>query len=109
MKRRFKNKEYSTSKPSELLHTYLPTRTNGLNRESYFMLLIDEYSKMTWVTLWKEQFKAFEKFKVFNSVVENQVDTIIKCLKYDKGGEFTLNEFNKFYEKRGIRRHFSDP
>ena len=28
----------------------------------------------------------------------------IKCLRSDKGGEFTSNEFNDYYEKDGIKR-----
>lgn len=50
-KRRFKSKEYSTSKPWELIHTYpcRPTRTKGLSGERYFLLLIDDYSRMKWV------------------------------------------------------------
>lgn len=50
-RKRFKN-EYSTTRPLELIHTDLcgPTRTIGLNGERYFMFLIDDYSKATWVT-----------------------------------------------------------
>jgi hypothetical protein len=44
----FKSKEYSTTKPLELIHTELcgPTRTKILQGENYFMLLIDDYSRM---------------------------------------------------------------
>jgi len=51
----FKTKDYSTSKPLELVHTYLhkPTRTQNLKGESYFILLIDDYTTMTWVTFLK--------------------------------------------------------
>jgi hypothetical protein len=45
----FKTKEYSTSKPSELVQTNLcgSTTTQTLKFESYFMLLIDDYTRMT--------------------------------------------------------------
>ena len=33
----------------------------------------------------------------------------IKCLRLDRGGEFTSNEFNIFYEANGIKRQFSAP
>lgn len=51
-KMRFKNKEYSTTKPLELIHIDLcePTRKIRLNGEMYFMFLIDNFSRMTWVT-----------------------------------------------------------
>jgi hypothetical protein len=52
---RFKSKDYSTTKPSELVHTELcgPTRTQKLQGKNYFMLLIDDYSIMTWVAFLK--------------------------------------------------------
>lgn len=108
MKRRFKNGEYYTIKLLELIHTDLcgGTRTKGLNEERYFMILIDDYSRIRCVTSLQEKSEAFEKFKVFNSIVENQVDTKIKCLRSDRGGEFTSNEFDRFCEKHGIRRLF---
>jgi hypothetical protein len=48
-KTRFKSKEYSTTRPLEIVHTYLfgPTTTKGLKGEKYFMLLIDDYTRMT--------------------------------------------------------------
>jgi hypothetical protein len=45
----FKLKEYSTSKPLEIVHTdlYGPSRTKIIQGEHYFMLIIDEYKRMT--------------------------------------------------------------
>jgi hypothetical protein len=60
----FKTKEYATSKPLELVHIDLrgPTRKKIFQGESYFMLLIDAYTIMTWVTFLKNISEAFEKF-----------------------------------------------
>jgi hypothetical protein len=46
---KFKLKEYSTTKPLKIVHTNLcgPTRTKGLNGRQHFMLLFDEYTRMT--------------------------------------------------------------
>lgn len=62
-----------------------PTRTSEHNGERYNTLLIDDYFRMTWVTFFRENFESFEIFKVFKLVVENQVDSRIKCLRFDKG------------------------
>ena len=44
----FKSKEYSTTRPLEILHTDLvgPTTTKGLKGEKYFMLLVDDNTRM---------------------------------------------------------------
>ena len=51
--------------------------------------------------------EAFEKFKSFKALVENKSDHRIKCLRSDRGGEFTSDEFFNFCEEHGIRREFS--
>lgn len=96
----FKNKEYSSTKPLELIHIDLcrPTRTKGLNDERYFMFLIDNYSKMTWVTFFRENLEAVDKFKAFKYMVENEVDAKIKFLRFVRG-EFISNEFDFFCVK----------
>ena len=48
-KLQFKTKEHFESHPLELIHTDLfgPMRTKGLDGELYFMLMIDDYTRMT--------------------------------------------------------------
>jgi hypothetical protein len=48
-KTRFKSKEYSTTKPLEIVHIDLvgPTTTKCLKGERCFMLLVDYYTRMT--------------------------------------------------------------
>ena len=55
----------------------------------------------------KHKDEAFKKFKSFKALVENESGHKIKCLRSDRGGEFTSNEFFDFYEEHGIRREFS--
>jgi hypothetical protein len=73
----------------------------------YFILIIDYYTRMTWVSFLKNKSEAFRKFKTLKSLVENETNLKIKCLRSDNGREFTLDEFNEFYEYHGIIIHFS--
>ena len=70
------------------------------------MLLIDDFTRMVWVTFLREKSKSFDKFKVFKALVENESGHKIKCLRSDNGGEFTSNESNQFCESHGIQRQF---
>ena len=51
-----------------------------------------------------EKSEAFDKFKIFKNRVENKSSMKIKCLRSDRGGEFTSNYFNMFCEENGIKR-----
>ena len=36
--------------------------------------------------------------------IEKETSKSFKCLRFDRGGEFTSNEFEKFCNDRGIKR-----
>jgi transposase InsO family protein len=40
-------------------------------------------------------------------MVENEMDSKIKCLRYDNGGEFTSKEFMDCCSNHGTKRKFS--
>ena len=62
---------------------------------------------MCWIGLLKHKDEAFEKIKAFKSLVENESDRKIKWLRFDRGGEFTLDEFFDFCQQHGIKKQFS--
>ena len=93
----------------ELFHTNVcgPSRKRSPRGEEYFILFIDDFSRMCWIGLMKHKDEAFDKFKAFKALVENESDQRIKCLRSDRGGEFTSDEFFDFCEEHRIRREFS--
>lgn len=50
------------------------------------MLLIDKFPGMYWVHFLKHKDEAFEKFKIFKAMVENELELKIKFLRSDGGG-----------------------
>jgi transposase InsO family protein len=40
-------------------------------------------------------------------MVENEMDSKIKCLRYDNGGEFSSKEFMDYYNSHKIKSKFS--
>jgi transposase InsO family protein len=71
------------------------------------MLLVDDYIRMTAVCFLKNKLEAFENFKIYKEMVENEIDSRIKCLISDNGGEFTSNKFMDYCNNHGIKRQFS--
>lgn len=56
-----------------------------------------------WTILLKEKGEAFEKFKKFKNLVEQETQSKVKTFRTDRGGEFLSLEFQEYYEKNGIR------
>ncbi|KAL0392758.1 UNVERIFIED_CONTAM: Retrovirus-related Pol polyprotein from transposon TNT 1-94 [Sesamum radiatum] len=88
----------------ELIHTDVcgPMRTPSHEQNRYFILFIDDYSRMTWVYFMREKFEVFKVFKKFKNLVEKQSGRSIKVLRSDRGKEYNNSEFDKFCEEEGI-------
>ncbi|WCJ34767.1 Retrovirus-related Pol polyprotein from transposon TNT 1-94 [Euphorbia peplus] len=76
----------------------------------YFMLLVDDYTRMMWVYMIKTKDEALSVFKRFKAMVEKDgTKQGIQVFRTDRGGEFCSNEFNKFCADTGILRHYTAP
>jgi transposase InsO family protein len=71
------------------------------------MLIIDDYSRLTWVA--KEKFEAFEKFKIFKALTETQTGKKLRAVRSDRGGDFMSSDFKEFCDKHGIKREYTMP
>nr|GEU54259.1 zinc finger, CCHC-type [Tanacetum cinerariifolium] len=102
---------YRASKRLELVHGDLcgpiipPTPTG--NR--YFMLLVDDYSRVMWVYLLKAKDEALEVFKNFRKKVKTETEEKVKVLRTDRGGEFLSNQFTTYCNETGLERHYTSP
>lgn len=102
---------YRANYPLELVHGDLcgPITPSTMAGNKYVFVLIDDYSRYTWVFLMKNKGDAFGVFKNFKTMVESEVGRKIKVFRTDRGGEFNSHEFNQFCETEGIRRHLTAP
>ena len=71
------------------------------------MLIIDDYSRLTWVAFLKEKAEAFEKFKTFKALTETQTGKRLKAVTSDRGGDFISSDFKEFCDKHGIKREYT--
>jgi hypothetical protein len=45
------------------------------------MLIIDDYSRLTWVSFLKEKVEAVEKFKIFKALTKTQTCKRLKAVR----------------------------
>jgi transposase InsO family protein len=68
------------------------------------MLLVDDYTRMTAIFFLKNKSEDFENFKIYKEMVENEMDSKIKCLRSNNGGDFISKEFMDYCGSHGIKR-----
>ncbi|CAL8075801.1 unnamed protein product [Prunus armeniaca] len=81
----------------ELIHTDIcgPFPVNTHDGYKFFLTFTDDFSRYGYVYLIAEKSKALDMFKIYKAEVENQLDSKIKVVRSDRGGEF----YGKFTEK----------
>ena len=79
-----------------------PFPVSSLGGNKYFVYFMDEFTRMTWVTLIKFKQEVFIEFKKFKVKDENKKGHRLKILKTDDEGEFSSTEFKKFCEENGV-------
>ena len=106
----FKKYSIRSTKTLQLIHADLLTSNaasyTGLQ---YMLVIVDDYTRFSWVFFMKEKSDTFSVFKQFKRKIEGELRRRIRCLRTDNGGEFTSNEFADFCERHGIRRQFTCP
>ena len=82
------------SQSLELVHMDLcgPMQNASLGGSEYFMLIIDDYSRLTWVFFLRYKSEAFLSFKHWLVMVEKEIGHSVKTVRAGKGGEFTSGE-----------------
>jgi len=101
----------STSRPLELLHMDLfgPSRNESLNGNRYVFVIVDDFSRFTWVIFLRHKNEAFNEFCDFCKRIQNLKSTNIVTIRSDNGGEFKNDSFLEFCNLNGITHNFSVP
>jgi hypothetical protein len=95
----------------ELIHTNVcgPMSTAARGGYQYFITFTDDLSRYGYVYLMKHKSETFEKFKEFQSEVQNQCGNKIKTLRSDSGGEYLSHEFSSHLKSCGIVPQLTPP
>lgn len=70
-----------------------------MNGECYFLTIVDDYSRFTWVHLMKQKSETKHLLKNFCNFAERQFEVKVKVIRSDNGPEFNLLDF---YNDNGI-------
>lgn len=89
---------YKPSKPFSLIHGDIwgPNRIPNVTGARWFLLLIDDHTRLSWTYLMKEKSETIAIFKNFYAMIQTQFQMSIQVVKTDNAKEFfntTLGSF----------------
>ncbi|GLU17722.1 hypothetical protein SLE2022_340780 [Rubroshorea leprosula] len=105
----FPNKASRAVEKLQLVHSDIcgPMKVSSLNESKYFLIFIDDFSRMCWVYFLKQKSEVFGVFVRFKALVENESGNTIKALRTDNGAEYTSNQLVEFLQKSGIHHQLT--
>ena len=65
-----------------------PIRTMRLGGKSYAFVIVDDFSRFTWVLFLSTKDEALEKFITFTKITQNDLGQNISRIRSDHGIEF---------------------
>ena len=100
-----------TSRPLELLHVDLfrPMDVLSMGGKSYGFVIVDDYSRFTWVYFQAHKDEALHTFMRHYKKVQNEKGLTLINVKSDHGGVFENHSFESFCNKHGYGHNFFAP
>ncbi|KAK1683958.1 hypothetical protein QYE76_044806 [Lolium multiflorum] len=101
----------TTSRPLELLHLDLfgPSHYDTLGGSKYGLVIVDDYSRYSWVFLLKSKDETHREFITFAKKAQRMYESEIKAIRTDNGTEFKNYTMQEFVDDDGIKHEFSAP
>jgi transposase InsO family protein len=105
------NNIMTTDRPLELLHMDLfgPISYISIGGSKYCLVIVDDYSRFTWVFFLQEKSQTQETLKRFLRRAQNVFGLRIKKIRSDNGTKFKNSQIEGFLEEEGIKHEFSSP
>lgn len=102
---------WRATKKLELVHSDLcgPQRTLSLGGCLYYVIFINDYTRMCWIFFMKNKSEVSGVFKKFKSKVENQSECRINTVRADNEREYVCHNFDSFFDDEGIEHQLTTP
>nr|GEX18770.1 hypothetical protein [Tanacetum cinerariifolium] len=101
--------DFASNKPLYLLHMDLcgPMRVENINGKRYVLVVVDDYSRFTWVFFLRFKDEASDVIISFIKKIQVNLKLQVQCVRTDNGTEFKNKTLAKFFDEVGITQQFS--
>nr|GFA44481.1 retrovirus-related Pol polyprotein from transposon TNT 1-94 [Tanacetum cinerariifolium] len=100
---------FASNKPLYLLHMDLcgPMHVQSINGKRYVLVVVDDYSRYTWVFFLHSKDEASEVIISFIKKTQVNLQLQVQHVRTDNGMEFKNKTLAKFFDDVGITQQFS--
>jgi transposase InsO family protein len=97
-----------TERPGQLLHmdTVGPSRVRSMSGKWYVLVIVDDYSRYSWVFFLKSKDEVFEHFRSLALRLNNEHPNCLKAIRSYNGTEFRNAYFDQFCLEHGVDQQF---
>jgi transposase InsO family protein len=101
----------TTTRPLEILHMDLfdPIAYISIGSNKYGIVIVDDYSRFTWIFFFHDKSKTQEVLKKFLKRAQNEFDVKVKKIRSDNGTEFKNAQVEEYLDKEGTEHEFLAP
>nr|GEX62034.1 hypothetical protein [Tanacetum cinerariifolium] len=87
-----------------LLHMDLcrPMRVESVNGNKYILIIVDDYSRFTWVKCLRSKDEAPDFIIKFLKMIQVRLKVPVRCIRTDNETEFVNQTLREYYEKADI-------
>ncbi|GJR35847.1 retrovirus-related pol polyprotein from transposon TNT 1-94 [Tanacetum coccineum] len=81
---------------------YGPMRVASVNGKNYILVIVDDYSRFTWVKFLRSKDEALDVIIKFLKMIQVRLQVTVRRIRTDNGTEFVNQTLREYYEKIGI-------
>ncbi|GJZ17781.1 retrovirus-related pol polyprotein from transposon TNT 1-94 [Tanacetum coccineum] len=112
--KKFSHKPKSENTNMEVLHTLHmdlcgPMRVQSINGKKYILVIVDDYSRFTWVKFLRSKDETPEFVINFLKQIQVGLNKTVRYIRTDNGTEFVNQVMSEYYEGVGIFHQKSVP
>ncbi|GJS06658.1 retrovirus-related pol polyprotein from transposon TNT 1-94 [Tanacetum coccineum] len=84
-----------------------PMRVVSVNGKKYILVIIDDYSRFTWVKCLRSKDEAQDFIIKFLKMIQVRLKVPVRQIRTDNGTEFVNQTLREYYKKIGISHETS--
>ncbi|GJW26531.1 retrovirus-related pol polyprotein from transposon TNT 1-94 [Tanacetum coccineum] len=86
---------------------YGPMHVASVNEKKYILVIVDDYSRFTWVKCLRSKEEALNFIIKFLKIIQMRLKVLVRRVRTDNGTEFVNQTLREYYEKVDISHETS--